>query len=129
MDENFKALLNRLSSGFASRDAFAKALGINSSRLSRAMNTGDFPFNVSNCLRLAKISGESPTAILRAAGKGDVADLIEALYGKDRTRLLTPSERELLDAWHRMSPRAQEALQSIIDDLAGPKTRQRRKAS
>src|ERR1051326_4636029 len=106
-NEKFKELLSRVVDKFPTRLAFAKAIGMTSSRLSRALNTGDFPFNVANCLRLAKISGESPTEILRAAGKKDVADLIESLYGKDRTRLLTTSEKELLDMWNAMTPRAQ----------------------
>lgn len=119
--ETFKVLLNRIAQRYPSRSALAQALRITPSRLSRALNTGDFPLNVSNCLRLAKLSGESATEILRAAGKGDVAELIEGLYGKDRTRLLTMPERELLDEWHALSPRAREALGSIISDLSPKK--------
>lgn len=119
-DVVFKDLLDRIARRFPSKKAFADAMDIDPSRLTRAINAGDFPFNVENCLRLARLSGESPSEILRAAGKGNVADLIELLYGKDRTRLLTPAERELLDAWATMSPRARDALQLIIDEV--PKT-------
>src|SRR4051812_1758742 len=93
----FSELLTRVVAAFPNRSAFAKAIGLNASRLSRALNTGDFPFNVTNCLRLAQVSGEPPSKVLRAAGKGDVADLIETLYGRDRNALLSPEERELLD--------------------------------
>src|SRR5579885_1214122 len=80
---DFKTLLNRIAAGFPSHRALATALGVTPSRLSRAMTGtgGEFPFNVTNCLRLAQLSGESASEILRAAGKKDVADLIEALYG------------------------------------------------
>lgn len=126
--ENFKALLNRIAKQFPSRAALAKALEITPSRLSRALNTGDFPLNVVNCLRLAKLSGESPADILRAAGKTDVAELIEGLYGKDRTRLLSTAERELIDDYEALTPRAREALRTLLNDLAPKKTKQRRTA-
>jgi hypothetical protein len=96
--EQFKALLARTAKRFPSRQALARALGINGSRLSRAINTGDFPFNVKNCLKLAQVSGESPSMILRTAGKDDVATLIESLYGDQQTadvrRLLTLDDDE-----------------------------------
>jgi hypothetical protein len=125
--EGFKELLNRIVDKFPSRLAFAREIGMTSSRLSRALNEGDFPFNVANCLRLAKISGESATDILRAAGKEDVADLIESLYGKDRTRLLTAPERELLDDFESLTPRARESLKILLRDLA-PRKKQKRPA-
>jgi hypothetical protein len=114
VNDEFKALLNKIAIRFPSRQAFANAIGMNGSRLSRALNTGDFPFNVTNCLRLAKLSGESPAEILRAAGKADVADLIESLYGKDRTRLLSLGERELLDEWEGLTPPARDALRVLM---------------
>ena len=127
--EDFKTLLNRVADGFETREAFAKALGINSSRLSRALNTGDFPFNVTNCLRLAKVSGESATEILRAAGKADVAALIEELYGKQST--LSADERQTV-AFIRALPReAREGLDGFIRGLAAHEDRKdqrRRKA-
>jgi plasmid maintenance system antidote protein VapI len=118
-NETFKALLNRIADGYPSRAALAKALHVTPSRLSRALNTGDFPLNVANCLRLAKVSGESATQILRAAGKSDIAELIESLYGADRTRLLTATERELLDDFEKLTPRAREALHTLLADLLG----------
>lgn len=113
--EKFKDLLGRIVSRFPSQEAFAKAMGMNSSRLSRAIKKADFPFNVENCLRLAKVSGESASEILRAADKADVAALIESLYGKDRSRLLSTAERELLDRVANMTDEDLELLTRLLD--------------
>lgn len=127
LENDFKALLNRIVGRYPSRAALAKELHITPSRLSRALNTGDFPLNVANCLRLAKLSGDSPTTILRAAGKTDVAELIELLYGKPE---YSADERELVDAWRTLSPRARTALRSLVDDLVpkGEREKKRRTA-
>lgn len=107
---DFKELLNRIADRFDSRDALAKALGMNGSRLSRALNSGDFPFNVANCLRLAKISGEPPSKVLRAAGKADVAELLESLYKPS----VNEGERELLDLWDTLSKQEQHGVMSLL---------------
>jgi hypothetical protein len=99
----FVEMLNRISERFPTRTAFAKALGINASRLSRALNdVGERPFNVKNCLRLAKVSGESPAEVLRAAGKADIAELIESLYGPEKT-VTDPVVVSLLAKWDHLT--------------------------
>lgn len=125
VNDDFKRILIQAADRFPSRLAFAKAIGINASRLSRALNTGDFPFNVVNCLRLAKLSGESPTDVLRAAGKADVAELIELLYGREAE--FTVAERELLETWRAATPRAQAAIRSLLDDLVPRKSKAAKK--
>jgi hypothetical protein len=96
---NFKELLNRIAETFPSRQALARAIGINASRLSRALNGSDkFPFNATNCLRLAKLSGEPASAVLRAAGKGEIADLIESLYGPEKP-VTDTAVQDLLTHW------------------------------
>jgi hypothetical protein len=94
----FKELLSRVARRFESKKALADALQMDSSRLSRAINTGDFPFNVENCLRLAQVSGEPASAVLRAAGKGDIAELIESLYGPEKA-VSEPLVLRLLRHW------------------------------
>jgi hypothetical protein len=113
----FKVLLNRIVRNFPSHGALAKALGVTPSRLSRALSGagGDFPFNVVNCLRLAKLSGESPSQILRAAKKGEIADLIEGLYGRDRGGLLTQDERTFLARISALDAGDRELLQKLMD--------------
>jgi hypothetical protein len=94
--------------------AFAQALGIKDpSRISRGN-----PFDVYWCLRLAEVTGENPSVILRAANKGDIATLIETLYGTSKV-LLTPEQQTLLNAFEGMAPHARQALITIAKDLAG----------
>ncbi len=96
--DDFKELLARIARNFESKKALADALDIDPSRLSRAITKGDFPFNVENCLRLARVSGESPSEVLRAANNADVAELIESLYGPEKT-VTDPVLQELLAQW------------------------------
>ena len=96
---DFTELLNRVAKDFPSRHALAKALKINASRLSRALNgTDPHPFNIENCLGLAKVSGVSASEVLRAANKGKVAELIESLYGPEKN-VTDPAVQDLLSTW------------------------------
>ena len=122
--ETFKILLNRIVGGYPSRAALAKALEITPSRLSRALNTGDFPFNIKNCLRLALVTGESPTTILRAANKAAIAELIESLYGQDRTTLLSAAERNLLELWNNLTPPQRENWLVLLGESVAAAIRQ-----
>ncbi|MEP7304167.1 MAG: hypothetical protein ABJA98_01490 [Acidobacteriota bacterium] len=97
-NEPFKTLLNKIAERFPSRTALAKALKITPSRLSRALNTGDFPFNIENCLRLAQVSEEPPSDVLRAADNREIAELIESLYGPEK-RVTDPVLQDLLQEW------------------------------
>lgn len=100
---SFQELLNRIAKQFPTRQALAKALGINASRLSRALNGTDrLPFNIANCLKLAQLSGEPASDVLRAAGKADIANLIESLYGEER-RVTDPALQDLLKHWPTFS--------------------------
>lgn len=102
--EDFTKLLNRIADGFPTRQALAKALDINASRLSRALNGTDkhTSFNVENCLRLATVSGESASTVLRAANKGEIADLIEGLYGPEK-QVTDSVVQDLLKEWSTFS--------------------------
>jgi len=100
--DDFKGLLNRIAGTFKTQKELADALDIDPSRLSRAINAGDFPFNVENCLRLAKLSGEPPSAVLRAAGKADIAELIESLYGPEKT-VTDPVVVSLIENWDQLT--------------------------
>ena len=92
---NFSELLRETARRFPSQQAFAEAIGLSTARLNRAMNKADYPLNVVNCLRLARIVDESASDVLRAAGKSDVADLIESLYG--RPQEVSAAKREVID--------------------------------
>lgn len=102
--KDFTELLNRIAAGFPTRQALAEGVKVNASRLSRVLNgTDKYPsFNIENCLRLAQLSGESPSDILRAADKADIAVLIESLYGPER-RVSDPVVQDLLVQWPTFS--------------------------
>jgi len=90
---SFRTYLKRLQKRhYPSHRAFAAALGIDPTRLSRGT-----PFDLRGCLNLARITGEHPSKVLRAAGKGDMADLIESLYGRG-TPSLTAEQQRFLEA-------------------------------
>lgn len=54
-----------------------------------------------NLLRLAAATDMPPSTVLRMAGKGDLADLIERLYGNGQDAL-SESQRRVLEAWDRL---------------------------
>jgi hypothetical protein len=99
----FSALLRRCRKSFPTVRAFADALDVEPSHLSRAMGAGAQPFDVRGCLRLAKITGENPGLVLRSAGKADIAELIEQLYGPPAAVRLTPEEQQLLEAFQAIA--------------------------
>lgn len=123
--EAFKELLTLLVRRFGSRDALGKKIGMSGSRVGRAID-GQYSFNIENCLKLADATGESPSVVLRAAGKQEVADLIERLYGKSRPGL-GANERELLDEWDALTPRARHAFRELLDDLVPRKSKAAKK--
>ena len=104
----FKSFLKKVQKThhYPSIRAFAAALGIDPTRISRGT-----PFDLRRCLLLAQVTGENPSTVLKAAGKGELAALIEALYTTPPERL-GAEETELLTAF-RAIPDA-EARQSVI---------------
>jgi len=97
------------------KQRLARAIGVTPSRLGRVMQ-GEFSLSVLSCLRLARVSGRDPGTVLQAAGKEDLASLLEALYGKAVTPLPT-HEHDLIERWRRLRPDSREVLSSLIDDL------------
>jgi hypothetical protein len=90
-------LLRKHAATFGTQREYAQALGISEARLNRILNrkSGGYVLNVANCLRFAALSGERASEVLRAAGKGDVAELIEQLYGPGQESL-TKGQRDVL---------------------------------
>jgi hypothetical protein len=97
--------------------AFAGALGIDETQLSRAMGPRGKPFDTRRCLKLAAMTGENPTTILRAAGKGDLAILIEQQYGEP-SGTLSQDHQELLAAFDAIAPQARPAILLIMQTMA-----------
>lgn len=78
---------------FRTSTALAEAMGLQLTPFTRGVAAGTF--NVVNLLKLAKVADERPSTVLRMAGKGDVAELIESLYGKPSP--MTQHQREVSD--------------------------------
>jgi transcriptional regulator with XRE-family HTH domain len=79
----FADIIEQAAKHVGTKDALAKKIGISATRISRVANdASQHTLNVENCLRLAEITGIPPSDILRVAGKQEVADLIERLYGQ-----------------------------------------------
>lgn len=125
MASPFADLLNDLARRYRSKKAFADALGMSPSRLLRA-SKGEFAFDAVNCLKLARMTGESPTRILRAAGKEDLAGLIEELYGNARPSL-SKDHRDLVDHFEQASPDGKDIIRQIVAKFAEEGRRKRRK--
>jgi hypothetical protein len=94
----FPTLLRKLRKRYPSVRAFARALDVDASHLSRAMSVKHGqPFDVRGCLRLARVTGYDPLIILRAAGKDEIANLIAELRPTAGTPL-SEDQRALLAA-------------------------------
>jgi hypothetical protein len=116
----FQSLLRRLlRKHFKTVRDFAESMNMDPSHMSRAMGRNGQPFDVTGCLRLAEVTGERPGAILRAAGKADLAERIERLYGPAAPVILTPQQQVLLQALDGIDdPAARDSLITIARYLA-----------
>jgi len=112
--ETFADLLNRLLKQFPSRRAFARAIGVDPSRLSRAMNGDPTMFDVLRCFYVARATKENPFVVLRAAGKGELADVIEELVGPAKSPEVLTIQRAL----DRVGPLLRHEWLHILADLA-----------
>jgi transcriptional regulator with XRE-family HTH domain len=97
----------------------AKALGLTEGRLGRVLR-GEFSLSVLSCLRFSKTSGAPPGQILRAAEKGEVADLIEELYAVNENTA-SPGELELLRRYRRVGAKGQSLVREVISTFAPEK--------
>lgn len=100
--------------------ALAEAIGMTLSAFSRGVRQGTL--SIENCLRLAETSGDHPSKILELAGKADEAALIERLYGK---QIVSPGDRQLLELWRGITPKARDHLIAVLRDLADESTEKR----
>lgn len=94
------------------KTAFAQELGISLERLLKVLKNPTESLGVANLLRLAVVSGLAPGDVLTMAGKADVAELLQLLYGKTPHR--PSSVREL---WPTLSPKAQLALATFVEEV------------
>jgi hypothetical protein len=88
--------------------ALAKAIGMTESGFSRAMKAGTF--EAENCLLLAYETGAAPGDVLTMAGKAQLHQLIEKLYGKARPEM-APDVAKACDLMSKIEdPQAREGF-------------------
>lgn len=81
-------LVDRAKPAYGSYRAIGEAAGISESALIRALKMPQV-LGTDKLLALAEAIGESPDAVLRAAGKEETADLLVRLYNTPPTPLST----------------------------------------
>lgn len=116
--------INEIAGNWRSQQQLADAIGMSLSAFLRAAKNGTM--STENCLKLAQVVGENPSKVLRLARKDDVAELIEQLYGKAIVPL-SDEERELLDAWKALTPRARTSFRTLMRDLSPKHEREKKR--
>jgi transcriptional regulator with XRE-family HTH domain len=117
---------------------FGRAVGLGSSTISHLLS-GDphYALGIEPCLRIAHATGCPPSTLLRAAGKGEIALLIESLYGPAAAQRMpqpefTIEERRIVTQWRTMPRKIRQALLIMIVKLTAsdsPDTQERRRTS
>lgn len=113
---DLQTLLQQLVDRYGTQTALAKAIRITDSRLAKVLKGESGALSVLNCLRLAKVAGISPSQILRAAGKSEIAALIEDMYGETAQPHLEADAAK--EWWPEISPKAQELLRGFLAEVA-----------
>ncbi len=126
-DESFQSFVREQIDRYGTAGRLADSIGMSLSAFSRGVRN-EGTLGVESCLRLAEQTGEPPSRVLRLAGKGSVAELIERLY-RPGPLLGRPngSELELLALWNNLSRDAQVPLLTIIRSLVERKPRRQRR--
>jgi len=129
MMSEFRALLDHVLGEYGGRkNEFARAAGITPSQLSHLLK-GTFEPSMEICLKLARASQTSPSDLLRAAGKGFAADLIEQMYGKPAVRHynVTARDQRILMLLRKVDRRVYRAVLLLLqaatrddDDIIPP---------
>jgi DNA-binding phage protein len=122
---NLKELLLAAIDRFGNQQAVGEQVGVDRTRISRAMR-GEHSLEVVNCLRLAKAMDMNPAEVLRAAGKADVAALLEGFYEQPS---ISPSERELLKRWATLTDSSRRSLLAVMQELATAEGRKSKKTA
>jgi len=106
------------------QQGFARAIGKSRASVSHWLRVDppSAPPGIEVCLRIATVTRTDASRVLRAAGKGDVATLIEQLYGGPaRVRTSDPAvsatDRRLLAQLHALDAATQRAIRTLLDHM------------
>jgi transcriptional regulator with XRE-family HTH domain len=108
-----------------SKKAVAEKIGITPSRYSKLYGGNDYSLSVLNCLTLAKATERSPSAVLRAAGKHEIATLLDELYGPERPAAAPDADAldwEVFDLMSRIAAHDQKLLARDVVKRLAPKS-------
>jgi hypothetical protein len=108
-----------------SKKKVAETIGITPSRYSKLYGGNDYSLSVLNCLTLAKATERGPSAVLRAAGKDEIAALLDELYGPERPEAspdATSLDWEVFDLMCAIQDQGQKLLaRDLVKRLAPPR--------
>lgn len=112
MADTFGELVDRLvRDRFGTAAALAEAINLSHSAFSRGVHAGTL--STLNLLRLAAAAELSPSEVLRSAKKGDIADLIETLYGAPK-RVHDETAQRVLAMLEGLSAEQRAALEAML---------------
>lgn len=110
-NKELQRYVDRLVKKFGTATALAEKIGMSVSAFSRAVNEeGTFSFE--NCIRLAYAFGDHPSVILRLAGKGEMAEMLDRLYAGEKIRL-SERDREFFGLWKKITASNRNSLIDI----------------
>lgn len=101
-------LVARARPAFGTYSAIAHAVGVSPSALLRGMK-GEAALGAEALIKLAEVIGESPDAVLRAAGKRETADRLVRLYDTP-PKPLSDVDRALV----ALSPAKKRGLLAVV---------------
>lgn len=116
----FQRLLDTAERQCGQKQLAAQAIGITPSRYSKLYGGEDYSLSVENCLRLAKVTRRPPAEVLRAAGKVEIATLLDELYGApSAATMLPPDVQALASLIERMTEAQRQAIAPAMLAILG----------
>jgi DNA-binding transcriptional regulator YdaS (Cro superfamily) len=137
MRSQLAAIALRAVAAVGSKKDLASQLGVTPTQVTRLTKDGkdgegESSTSIERCLMLARIARESPSAVLRAAGKSEVAVLIESLYGSARPvapfQPLASEDESCLKVWQQLTRRDRRIVMNLLESLAAEGASQKKRA-
>ena len=96
---------------FKTATALAAAVGMELSPFTRGVAAGKL--NLVNLLKLAYVADESPSRVLRLAGKDREVEVIEAVYGPEK-KVSDPVVQDLVNTWPALTAHEKNYVRSTV---------------
>lgn len=118
MRTEFAAFIAVLAREEGTMQKIADAVGMSLSAFSRGVKQ-EGTLSPLNCLRLAAAFGLPGSKVLNLAGKHELSDLIERLYGAPTPGALSDAERDHLDLWRTLDVDERRPFETLLRAVAG----------